>query len=119
MTTEREMLEFAAKACGIEVKPMEMNNVECQGDYRFIGLMADVEQWPRGWFNPITSSADCAAMCAKLKIGTLWISGMDAVQAITEDWDESVEYFKDHNNDREAAWRLAATRVAYEIGKGM
>ena len=60
MTTEREMLEYAAKACGIEIDwgMHERGNEACwHGAY----------EW-----NPLTNSADCAAMCAELGIDTLW-----------------------------------------------
>jgi len=32
---------------------------------------------------------------------------------------ENAQGFADHSGDRSAAWRLAALRVAAEIGKGM
>lgn len=52
MMTDTELLELAAKAAGVELTPMEVKNVSFQGDDRFIGYMAPVEQWPSGWFRP-------------------------------------------------------------------
>lgn len=57
MTTEREMLEFAAKACGLWNDTDPWNGM----------LKATGQYW-----NPKDNSADCAAMCAKLAIDTRW-----------------------------------------------
>lgn len=112
MTTEREMLEYAAKACGIEGN-WEREAYVVQERYIFVipysnqGMMTGIE------WSPIKSSADCAAMCAKLKISTNWAS------ASIYCWDNgshNERFFIDHNNDREAAWRYAATMVAAKIG---
>lgn len=100
MTTEREMLEYAAKACG-------------RGDKWWCG-----DQGRLKW-NPLTNSADCAAMCAKLMLDSDWYADSIRVERTADlDWDtyESWAEFKDHNNDREAAWRYAATMVAAKIG---
>ena len=112
MTTEREMLEFAAKACGIDGVWQDEFGMHLMGKY----LLCPGEL-PRYW-NPITNSADCAAMCAKLGIDTYWghtkwqvVSVECGVKQILE-----LQLLKDHNNDREAAWRYAATQVAAKIG---
>lgn len=109
----QKILEAAAKACGISVKPMEIKNVTQHGDDRFIGLLS--EDWPRGWFNPLTSSADCAAMCAKLDINTFF--GNLYVNCYTED--DLVGFTQEHDKTREgkeAALMTAATMVAAKIG---
>jgi hypothetical protein len=106
MTTEREMLEFAAKACGIDYKMSENNPTV---------FIRHTENF--GWieWNPLTNSADCAAMCAKLAINTrFWIDGQYA-KCFDQKYAET-QRFEDHNNDREAAWRYAATQVAAKIG---
>ena len=112
MTTEREMLEFAAKACGIEQT----------GYFEVIGVqyVNGSEDSPyTDFFNPLTNSADCAAMCAKLFIDSDWYKDSIRMANPFDDNDEQHEAwedFKDHNNDREAAWRYAATQVAAKIG---
>ena len=107
MTDNRKLLESAAKACGI----FEFEDELCQS--RDDGTAVVINpKW-----NPLHSSADCAAMCAKLMIGTLWVGGMDAAHALTDEYGVTT-LSKDHNNDREAAWRYAATQVAAAIGEG-
>ena len=116
MTTEQErkMLEAAAKACGLSVKPMEIKNVTAQGDDRFIGLLAD--EWPRGWFNPLTNPADTAEMCAKLDINTYW--HINEVECSTSQ-NIVTSHSEQHNGTdagKESAQRLAAMMVAAKIG---
>ena len=104
MTTEREMLEYAAKACGIEIDwgMHERGNEACwHGAY----------EW-----NPLTNSADCAAMCAKLGINSRWYSESGFMACGIGKENNVSATFADHNNDREAAWRYAATMVAAKIG---
>lgn len=110
MINEREMLEYAAKACEINrndyVENGARNGSIVTGFYS--NLLEEV-------WNPLTSSADCAAMCAKLEIHTQW-------------WNHSVACISNSGNDKrdvkhdgtytgkEAAWRYAATMVAAKIG---
>lgn len=109
---QRKMLECAAKACGLSVKPMEIKNVTAQGDDRFIGLLAD--EWSRGWFDPLTNPADTAEMCARLEIDTRWHMGREAVECIHKQdaWPACRAFAKDHDNSRLKAWMHAATMVA-------
>ena len=101
MTTNREMLEFAAKACGID-----------------LGYWSETYNafWCGEYWNPIHSSADCAAMCAKMGISARYLLRVGRVECFTDYDTIEVSYFSDHNNDREAAWRFAATMVAAKIG---
>ena len=108
MKTEREMLEFAAKACGIEQTGYS--------DVIGVQYVNGSEDSPyTDYFNPLNESKDCAAMCAKLEIHTQW-------------WNHSVACISNSGNDKrdvkhdgtdagkEAAWRYAATIVAAKIG---
>ena len=109
MTTEREMLEFAAKACGYEVEAY------CNDG----AIVVHDDSRPYGFdWNPKDSSADCAAMCANLKINSAyWVNAIEcyANSGIVE----HSEFYDKHNNDREAAWRYAACKVAEAIGMAM
>ena len=106
MTTEREILEFAAKAIGIEV-------IGPMGDD---GLQVPIQSG--NIWNPLTNSADCADMCAKLGVDTYWIHEKFKMVAVECDVNQICDWriLNDHNNDREAAWRYAATQVAAKIG---
>ena len=102
MATEREMLEYAAKACEYSLCIRKDGAVSIDM----------INEW-----NPLTNSADCAAMCAKLEIDTTWFPTHIVCEIVTKDdkhlW--HVSEFEDHDNP-EAAWRYAATQVAAKIG---
>ena len=118
-TMDRELLKLAAKAAGITLKPMQINNVSEQGDDRFIGYMTDCEQWPRGWFDPLTDDGDALRLAVKLNIDLRFYPDSE----ITEPW---VETAADGGNadealspDPYAATRRAIVRAAAEIGRAM
>lgn len=109
MINEREMLEYAAKACEINrndyVENGARNGSIVTGFYS--NLLEEV-------WNPLTSSADCAAMCAKLNINHTWNDGY------VKCWQwEKPPVRIEHNGTlegKEAAWRLAASMVAAKVG---
>jgi hypothetical protein len=89
---DKKLLEYAAKACGIEQT----------GYFEVIGV-----QYVNG----------SAAMCAKLEIDTYWLHTNWKVTSVECGVKQVLEeqLLKDYN-DREAAWRYAATMVAAKIG---
>lgn len=92
MTTEREQLELAAKACG-----------EDFNSYLSVG------------WNPLTDDGDCARMEARLGICVDWQPAY--VSAMTWNKSGKVVFFKDYNGDKNAARRAASVAVAAEIGR--
>ena len=114
--TDKELLELAAKAAGIELMPMQINNVTKQGDDRFIGYMTKADEWPRGWFDPLTNNGDALRLAVKLKIDI-------------KHYDDYVVGWFDggyigtgkimYEGDAYAATRRAITRAAAEIGRAM
>ena len=107
MTTEREMLEYAAKACGM-ANPCYMELYQNKG----INRGPTMALW-----NPRTDSEDCAAMCAKLDINTFWWSHTKEVECVglLEDANHTDKH-GGTDTGKEAAWRYAATMVAAKIG---
>ena len=101
MSNEREMLEHAAKACGLFDRGEWFDTTD--------GPVFVVGNKP---FNPLTNSSDCAAMCAKMKIDTLWTD--DCI--ICGDDSRTYESEVPLDDDPEAAWRYSATMVAAKIG---
>ena len=104
MTDHRQLLELAALAI----------------DRNFV----PGESWDEGaGWNPLENSGDSHDMCAALVISTRWLIDRHfnyvGVSCDGDSGKQFQEWFADHNNDRSAAWRLAALRVAAEIGKGM
>ncbi len=124
MTDTRDLLEKAARACGIVV----------EGSYQDDDGVTWLRVRPRprdavGW-NPLADSGDCADMNADRGIETSWIyetlqsNTPIAVECASSRTDFSVEgrprhvaLFKDHNNDPLAAWRYASTVVAGMMGE--
>jgi hypothetical protein len=114
--TDRELLELSAKAAGIALRPMEIKNVTKQGDDRFIGYMADAEQCPRGWFNPLEDDGDALRLAVKLRIWVEpWIRGDSACAraAVGEVLVDEPHY----GDDPERATRRAIVLAAAELGK--
>ena len=106
MSTEREQLELAARACGIEVEFYETRGqLFCRksNDYG-----------PNNRWNPKHDDGDCARMEAALDIDVVWYP--NSVSCETEN-SARVRYFKDHNGDKNAARRAASVAVASEIGR--
>ena len=108
---KKELLTLAAKAMG---EPWASGRY--QKDY---GWWYDPHGHGRGsrYWNPRDDDADCAQMEAELRIDVLWYPA--EVAAYTNNIDETREAFADHSGDRNAARRLASTRVAAEVGRGM
>jgi len=104
MTTERKILEFAAKACGKNHVSNKSNGNEWQVCY---------PDW-----NPLTNPGDTAEMCASLGISVLYEH--DPCQFLScfahNSHDPEIAYYKDHDNSRLKAWMFAATMVAAKIG---
>ena len=111
MTTERELLELAAKACGLAAKYTTENSKSLLAEGPWNPLLGK-HCW---YWNPLADDGDCARMEAALGIELTWF--FDRVDALACDVAPVVEYFKDHNGDKNAARRAASVAVASEIGR--
>lgn len=117
--TDRELLELAARAAGIELKPMTIKPAEGEGD-GFIGFMTDPDQWERGWFDPLTSDADAFRLAVKLRLEIIPLEGGGVdVQRTTEAEPFGELLATECSADSYAATRRAIVRAAAEIGKAM
>lgn len=114
-----ELLELAAKVAGITLTPVEIKNVK--GYYRFIGYQTDPDQWPRGWFDPLTDDGDALRLAVKLNIWPVRVFSPKnhpdtiRVQEGSEYWTEIAE--EEIFYDPLAATRRAIVKAAAEIGK--
>lgn len=99
--TDKELLELAAKAAGIE-------------EQIFIPLTQ-----PYGYYwNPLTSNADAFQLMVKLSIRVRpYVGNEDDFTTVT--FDDHDRMTLDHNGDALAATRRLITMAAAEIGKGM
>ena len=119
MTTDelRELLTLAARAMNLPVVFADEYGGSTEIDWYYpVGYDEDGDV--QDWWNPAIDDGDCAEMCAALGIDSIWWDTY--VRCEFDDIDaDAQEYFRDHNNDRAAAWRMAALRVAAAIGKEM
>ena len=100
--TDRELLELAAKAAGIEFS-------EIGGGARYApqpGIMQPYVPW-----NPLTDDGDALRLAVKLEITIMF----DSYSV----WCGHHGAVKHHNGDPCAATRLVIVRAAAEIGKRM
>lgn len=100
---QREILEAAAKVCGISGSIMGSSDII----YEKNGIAI--------YWNPLTNSADTARMCAKLDINTFF--GTLFVSCWTKH--DPLGFTQEHDGtdaSKEAAWRLAASIVAAKVG---
>ena len=108
--TEREMLEFAAKASGVDLK------------YDKFGQSDNADRVYCYW-NPLTDDGDALRLAVKLGIGFRHRAGGDGstypglVTVFTGSFDLT-EYVS-KSGDAISATRLAITKAAAEIGKSM
>lgn len=121
--SDRELLEMAAKAAGITIKPVEIKNVEFAGDDRFIGYSTDPHEWVRGWFNPLTDDGDALRLAVKLCIHTEIYEAYTEATAVNH---ETNEYWQINQasaspefSDMMTATRRAIVRTAALIGSAM
>lgn len=107
MSTDRELLELAAKADGMEWAESE----EAAGLRMLRHDLKRTVLW-----NPLTDDGDALRLAVSLSldieimIGEVWANGVDA---------QNYQLFEWHNNDKCAATRRAIVRTAAEIGRGM
>jgi len=111
----KELLENAAKAMGFEV-------VGYDDELDYLLIDSGIEDCPSPW-NPLTIDADCARMEAELGIDVEWFKSY-VLARIKEDFIDvtlhsAIAPYCNYNNDRQAARRMASTRVAAAIGERM
>ena len=115
--TDRELLELAAKAAGIEIS--QWSNCQAGG---FIAKGSQyLDSWgdkriPRDFWNPLTDDGDALRLAVKLGFHM----GMyeDSVVVVGGGVDNR-QLFEWHNDDPYAATRRAIVRAAAEIGRTM
>lgn len=104
-TTDRELLELAAKAAGIQIG--------CRGCGKF-GCIGECE------WNPLTDDGDALRLAVKLKI-TLFQTSKSVIAEPDADFDYKLISKKEYcdGETRCAATRSAIVRAAAEIGREM
>lgn len=102
---DRELLELAALAAGIEGEWMSF--------WGSSGIAPD-DPNTRMW-NPLLDGGDCARMESKIRLGVHWYDGHVFVRS--SDWKHiATEHFADHDGDSHSARLRASVRAAAAIG---
>ncbi len=106
--TDREMLELAAKAAGLEFN-------DKRSPTGSIALYCPME----GWWDPLTNDGDALRLAVKIWI-CLDIEGEAICASVYKARPENCIHVHEREfNDMAAATRRAVTRAAAEIGKSM
>ena len=98
--TDRELLELAAKAAGIEVLRSRLNDPLC-GDM-LVTKSSRNTYHKNGPWNPLADDGDALRLAVKL--------GIDISMSVVDYWDKT-------STDPLAATRRAIVRAAAEIGR--
>ena len=112
MSTERELLTLAAKACGLKHKSTD----ELSQWLLVEGVRTPLLAKHCWYWNPLTDDGDCARMEAQLSVCVEWS------EAWVISWHGNVQQtvlFSTHNGDKNAARRAASVAVASEIGRSV
>lgn len=113
MKTDKELLELAARACGIEcdsVGPF----VERKEWVQEFGLNGGFELTRRDW-NPLKSDGDALRLAVKLELDIVNINDVNSYVTV---WGDGVDDCdEDYGNDPFAATRRAIVRAAAVIGE--
>ena len=119
MNTDRELLEFAAKAAGIAVMRSRLDD-KIHKDM----LVRQSSRNPyheNGPWNPLTDDGDALRLAVKLGLVVCVLRSINltGVYLPAEHIGGKYDITEHHNGDHYAATRRAIVRAAAEIGKGM
>jgi hypothetical protein len=112
--TDRELLELAAKAAGMQIVG-EVDKMVVQPDHRTGGYVIRNDRGGDSCWNPLTDDGDAMRLSVKLRMN-VFHAGI-RVFALDEEGD--IEEAEGHELDPYAATRRAIVRAAAEIGKEM
>jgi hypothetical protein len=113
--TDKELLELAAKAAGVEYTSVTELSGRLMGCHLPDAVF--VKTGKVHW-NPLTDDGDALRLAVKLGMSMDLLRPNTFVQRDTGRETEYVEAQEDHNNDPYAATRRAIVRAATEIGAG-
>lgn len=113
MSTDRELLELAAKAAGLFI--VGYDDVNLKG---IAATEIPIKNLPFVW-NPLTDDGDVARLESVTSISVMWHS--TSVSARTPDFFDGRkvfhEFYAEHGGSKQKARRHASTMAAAEIGK--
>lgn len=107
--TDKEILELAAKAAGIDL------SIACWTIDAF--WFPESDDGEHIAWNPLTDDGDALRLAVKLDMSV--ISCMDEKEVGVTVLETALEIYEQHNDDPYAATRRAIVRAAAEIGRAM
>ncbi len=116
--TDRELLELAAKAAGIDVKYAPGGNADGRDVLRIVYKRDGYHDWLDREWNPLTDDGDALRLAVRLGLQIDQGKRRDGVPVayVETAIDRCIEV---HGEDPCAATRRAIVRTAAEIGKAM
>lgn len=109
MSTDRELMELAAKAAGIAVELRYPVNCFCHADSPYNGA-----------WNPLTDDGDALRLAVRLNIEFACFDDSQKVNAgVWSEDSKPYDCMTPYNGDKQAATRRAIVRAASEIGRAM
>lgn len=111
--TDRELLELAAKAAGINY-----NKTTKEHDYKFglwLVITGEPNEFTRRSWNPLVSDGDALRLAVKLNILTYQTGGDQSYASTPMNWSCTIP----HESNPYAATRRAIVRAAAEIGASL
>ena len=119
-TTDRELLELAAKAAGIKYDADASKPHPESGAFWGLWLEFDREpsEYDRRYWNPLTDDGDALRLAVKLNLG-ISIPVHQTIRADVVCFRDASVNVREGGDDPYAAIRRAIVRAAAEIGKAM
>ncbi len=115
MSTDRKLLELAAKAAGLKGR-----YVDCSPPY-ITFAEGEPGSYRKVYWNPLLDDGDALRLAAKLRID-LEFDSVRVFAFIPSDGGvrhRASEFYREHQDSEAAATRRAITRAAAEIGRAM
>ena len=114
--TDRELLELAAKAAGIEVKRSRLDDPGAK-DLLIFANRPNIENSIYVGWNPLTDDGDALRLAVKLNIVIWECAQYERAMAEVRYGSARGEYWEPVGDDPYAATRRAIVRAAAELGK--
>lgn len=116
--SDRELLEMAAKAAGVEYDPKQFSQFGL-----WLVIHGEPSEYQRRYWNPLKDDGDALRLAVKLNIEFACFDDKQSVNAgvwsAEHKWNEVWDCMTPYNGDKLAATRRAIVRAAAEIGKAV
>lgn len=119
--TDRELLEFAAKAAGIQYDAEKSKPHPVSGAWWGLWLKYDRErnEFDRCYWNPLRDDGDALRLAVKLNIEFSCFDNQRSVNAGVWEIDGNWDCMTPYNGDKQAAVRRSIVLAASKIEKNM